>query len=161
MNHRTIAENDRGTIALIAALVLVVMMGMGAVVLDGGLLAIRRRQIQSVAAAAALAGGAALPTSATAITDARTNANVNGYTNGAGGVVVTVNSPYSADSRAIEVIVQKDISTFLATRFFGMSSHAAGQRTLGSRDHRKEPPRAIGEPGRRVASIERSAMGPM
>ena len=104
---------DRGAIAVVAALVLIVLMGMVALVVDGGYLAMRRRAIQHVADAAALAGAVALPTSATAISDARANATTNGYTNGSNGVTVTVNSPYSSSTRQIEVIVQASVPTFL------------------------------------------------
>ena len=113
MNHRRSTENDRGGIALLASLVLMVMIGMGALVIDGGYLAMRRRNMQAVADAAALAGSVKLPTSATAISDARANATQNGYTDGAAGVTVTVNSPYLANANAIEVIVTKNVSTFL------------------------------------------------
>ena len=106
---------DGGAIAVVAALALVVLIGMGALVVDGGYLAMRRRAMQGVADAAALAGGYSLPTSATAISQARANATANGYTNGSNGVTVTVNSPYSSDSRRVEVIVQMNVSTFLGS----------------------------------------------
>jgi len=108
-------QADQGAIAVVAAVALVALIGMAALVVDGGYLAMRRRALQGVADAAALAGGFSLPTSATAISQARANATANGYTNGSGGVTLTVNSPYSSDTRRIEVIAQLNVATFLGT----------------------------------------------
>ncbi len=110
---RPYREADSGTIAVVAALAFVALIGMAALVVDGGYLATRRRSMQGVADAAALAGAFSLPTSATAISQARANATENGYTNAVNGVTVTVNSPYSSDARRIEVIVQTNVPTFL------------------------------------------------
>lgn len=106
-------RGDRGSIAVVSAVALVALIGMAALVVDGGYLAMRRRALQGVADAAALAGGSSLPTSATAIRDAKTMATANGYTNGASNTTVTVNSPYSSDTRRIEVIITKTVPTFL------------------------------------------------
>jgi len=108
-------DGERGTIAVVGALALVALIGMAALVVDGGYLAMRRRSLQGVADAAALAGGFSLPTSATAVQKAKDNATTNGYTNGTNGVTVTVNSPYSSDTRRVEVIIQTSVPTFLAT----------------------------------------------
>lgn len=108
-------QKDQGAIAVVAAVALVALIGMAALVVDGGYLAMRRRALQGVADAAALAGGYSLPTSATAISQARANATANGYTNGTNGATVTVNSPYSSDTRRVEVIVQLNVATFLGT----------------------------------------------
>jgi len=106
-------RRDRGSIAVVAAVAMVALIGMAALVVDGGYMAMRRRALQGVADAAALAGGFSLPTSATAISQAKTIATANGYTNGANNATVTVNSPYSGDSQRIEVIITKTVPTFL------------------------------------------------
>jgi len=106
-------DGDRGSIAVVAAVALVALIGMAALVVDGGYLAMRRRALQGVADAAALSGGFSLPTAATAISQAKSIATANGYTNGTGNATVTVNSPYSSDSRKIEVIITKTVPTFL------------------------------------------------
>jgi len=106
-------RGDRGSIAVVAALTLTVLIGMAALVVDGGYVAMRRRALQGVADAAALAGGFSLPTSATAISQAKAIATANGYTNGTNGFTVTVNSPYSGDAQRIEVIIQGTTRTFL------------------------------------------------
>jgi len=104
---------DSGSIALVAAVALVALMGMAAMVVDGGYLAMRRRALQGVADAAALAGGFSLPTSATAISQAKSIAAANGYTNGVQGAAVTVTCPYASDPRQIEVVIQTTVATFL------------------------------------------------
>jgi Flp pilus assembly protein TadG len=104
---------ERGSIAVVAAVALVALIGMAALVVDGGYLAMRRRALQGVADAAALSGGFSLPTSATAISQAKSIATANGYTNGVNGATVTVNSPYSSDSRRVEVIIHTTVPTFL------------------------------------------------
>jgi hypothetical protein len=106
---------ERGSISVVAAALLVVLIGMAALVVDGGYLAMRRRSLQGVADAAALAGAFSLPASGTAVAQAVANATANGYTNGSNGATVTVNSPYSSDSRRIEVILQTNVPTFLGT----------------------------------------------
>src|SRR3569623_1271127 len=106
-------SSDRGSIAVVAAAALVALIGMVALVVDGGNMAMRRRALQGVAEAAALSGGISLPTSATAISQAKTIATANGYTNGTNNTTVTVNSPYSSDTRRVEVIITRTVPTFL------------------------------------------------
>lgn len=106
-------RGDGGSIAIVAAVGLVALIGMVALVVDGGYMAMRRRALQGVADAAALSGGFSLPTSATAITQAKAIATANGYTNGSNNTTVTVNSPYSSDTKRIEVIITKTVPTFL------------------------------------------------
>lgn len=104
---------DRGSISIVAAASLVALIGMAALVVDGGYLAVRRRALQGVSDAAALAGGFSLPSSGTAVVQARVIATANGYTDGSNGATVTVNTPYAGDSRRIEVILQTSVPTFL------------------------------------------------
>jgi len=106
-------RRDRGSLAVVAAVAMVALIGMAALVVDGGYMAMRRRALQGVADAAALAGGFSLPTSATAISQAKTIATANGYTNGTNNTTVTVNSPYSSDTRRVEVIITRTVPTFL------------------------------------------------
>src|SRR3569623_1727209 len=102
-------RRDRGSIAVVAAVALVALIGMAALVVDGGYLAMRRRALLGVADAAALSGGVSLPTSATAISQAKSIATANGYTNVSGNTTVTVNSPYLSESRRGEVIITKTV----------------------------------------------------
>ena len=50
-------RRDRGSLAVVAAVAMVALIGMAALVVDGGYMAMRRRALQGVADAAALAGG--------------------------------------------------------------------------------------------------------
>jgi len=106
-------RGERGSIAVVAAVALVALIALAAMVVDGGYLAMRRRALQGVADAAALAGGASLPASTTAISQARSIATANGYTNGVRSTTVTVTSPYASDPRQVEVVIQTTVPTFL------------------------------------------------
>ena len=126
-------DRERGAIAVLAGIMLIVIIGMATLVLDGGYLGMRRRALQGVVDASALAGAWSLPTSATAISQARSNATANGYTNGSGGVTLTVNSPYSSDSRKIEVIASLNVNTLFG-RFINKSAGVVYARAVAKVD---------------------------
>jgi hypothetical protein len=93
----------RGNVVVLVALCLVVMFGIVAIALDGGVLLDERRHAQAVADAAALAAAAdlfknypayqGLDTAGTATQSARAVAAAQGYTNDGTTSVVTVNIP--------------------------------------------------------------------
>ncbi len=91
-------NDERGQIIVLFALGLVAMIAMVGLVLDGGSAYAQRRNEQSAADLAALAGANAFivnydqpsTRSAAAISAARASATANGYTHGAGGVTVNV-----------------------------------------------------------------------
>jgi len=58
---RQISRDDSGAVAIVVAVVLVILFGLGAIVIDAGALYSHRRQIQSAADASALAGVLELP----------------------------------------------------------------------------------------------------
>ena len=101
MNKRTTVR--RGAIVPFVALSLVAIVGVIAVVIDGGLLRDNRRRVQASADAAALAAAydlynnfqrfAGVDTGGTASRSAFATANANGYTNDTTNSVVTVNIP--------------------------------------------------------------------
>ncbi len=89
-----------------------------ALAVDVGFLRYQKRQLQTAADAAAVAGAAELSygdvTSA-----AETDSAANGFTNGSKGVTVTVNNPpvsgaHVGDSTYVEAIVSRSASTFFA-----------------------------------------------
>ena len=89
------ARNERGQVLVIFALALVAIVAMTGLVLDGGSTFVQRRDQQNVADAAAMAAGYAYATSgntSTASGAGQTIATSNGYTNGTGGVSVTVSN---------------------------------------------------------------------
>lgn len=94
-----------GTITVLVSILLVVLVGMAALALDGGLLQDNKRRVQSTADAAALAAATALykntysvtadvpDPSGSAASAAQTTATANGFTNDGTTSVVTVNIP--------------------------------------------------------------------
>jgi hypothetical protein len=117
MNNRD--RRDRGQSLAFFALVLTLLMGFMALGLDAGNLFIQRRDAQSVADLAALAGARDLPGAPTsARTVALAIAAANGYPTGAcppvvaGATCVTVTTPYGLDTRRIEVQILRAVPTF-------------------------------------------------
>ena len=97
------ARERRGAVVPLVALSLVAIVGVVAVVIDGGLLRDNRRRVQASADGAALAAAydlyqhfqqyAGVDTGGSARTSAFTTASANGYTNDTTNSVVTVNIP--------------------------------------------------------------------
>jgi hypothetical protein len=117
-------SRERGSIAIVAAVSMVGLLGFTGMAIDVGYLQWTRVRIQDAADAAAMAalitaenGGAS-----SAVTTAGTNnAQLNGFTNGSNGVTVTVNSPplqgtLQGQTNAVEAIVTETVPTF----FMGM-----------------------------------------
>jgi Flp pilus assembly protein TadG len=110
--------NDEGTILVMVALMLPILIGAVGLAIDVGNIEAIRRQEQ--AAAAAMAGAKELYNengSTAAATAAQDSATQNGFTNGVNNVTVTVNNPSKSgpntgSSYAVEVIVSKVQSTF-------------------------------------------------
>lgn len=120
----------RGAVTLLVAVSLVALVGVTAIVVDGGLLFDRRRHVQAAADAAALAAAADLyanyPTNSgqDPASDARdsalTCASANGYNNNGTSSVVTVNVPPTAGaftgmSGYVEVVVQYNEPRYFST----------------------------------------------
>jgi hypothetical protein len=85
---------DRGQILIIFAVSLLVIIGIAALVFDGGMMLLERRTQQNAADAAALAGARFLPDDqAAARNAARSVATANGYTHGLDRRTVTVSIP--------------------------------------------------------------------
>lgn len=122
-------QEERGVSALYFALVLFILLGMGAIALDGSNLYLERRRMQTAADAAALAGTRilALGGNAAAITD-----EVKGMAvaNGAGNLAWTQNSDknvvfidsdalavswdYTPDQKGVDVAIANTSATFFA-----------------------------------------------
>jgi hypothetical protein len=87
-------ENPQGQILVITAVALVIIVGIAALVFDGGKMLLDRRTQQNAADAAALAGARFLPTDATAARAAAIQvAAANGFTDGADGHTVAIHTP--------------------------------------------------------------------
>ena len=94
------------------AIAMVMIIGFVALATDVGLLWSERRQMQTAADAAAVAGVIALRTSANVTSAAANLATLNGYTNGINGAIVTFNNPpasgpYAGNSTYVEVIIAR------------------------------------------------------
>jgi Putative Flp pilus-assembly TadE/G-like len=111
---------------LLVTIALIVLLGLGGLATDAGLLWTEKRQLQTAADAAAVAGALAVVSGGNVSTAAKTDSGVNGFTDGTNGVTVTVNNPpatgsYAGDSSAVETIVNKPESTYFL-RVVGINS---------------------------------------
>ena len=113
-------KSESGQVAVLAAGAMLIMIGFAALVVDVGFLYTTRRNMQTAADAAAIAGANALLNGATcgagdcpAATDVAT---LNGYTGGVNGVSVTVGPPATApnpsDGTYVQVAVSDAVPTF-------------------------------------------------
>lgn len=114
-------SREAGQAIVVVALALVVILAILGLAVDMGYLRYTKRQLQTAADAAAMAGAAELPfgdvTSA-----AKTDSASNGFTDGTNGATVTVNNPplsgqHVGDSLYVETVVAKSTSTFFAKAF--------------------------------------------
>jgi hypothetical protein len=121
MRNRRTRDAERGQVIPIVALALTVLIGAGALAVDVGWWRYQERLEQSAADSAAIAGAGEIALGSGSITAAaRHDAILNGFTDDAGVTTnVTVNWPpvsgsYSANTSAVEVIVQKKQPGFFA-----------------------------------------------
>jgi hypothetical protein len=107
-DHR---QRERGQILVMFTLAITAIIGMTGLVIDGGMTAVQRRDMQNVADAAAMAAGydfAFTGDNASAAARARSITAANGYTDGQNGVVVTVSiTDGPAGSKNIAVSINK------------------------------------------------------
>ncbi|HYO43536.1 MAG TPA: pilus assembly protein TadG-related protein, partial [Candidatus Limnocylindrales bacterium] len=116
----------RGQALVVFALSIFVFIGMCAVVVDIAWYWSGMLRMQRAADAAALAGVVYLPGNApSAVTSARSEASKNGFTDGAGGVIVTAAAD-TANNRALRVSVRGSVPTFFM-RVFGITSIAGAR----------------------------------
>jgi uncharacterized membrane protein len=120
---------------LLVTIALIVLLGLGGLATDAGLLWTEKRQLQTAADAAAVAGALAVVSGGNVSTAAKTDSSVNGFTDGTGGVTVTVNNPpasgsYAGNSNAVEAIVSKPESTYFLRVVLGYNSVAIQARAV-------------------------------
>jgi hypothetical protein len=121
-----VRRSFQGQMMLLVTVALIVLLGLAGLATDFGLLWTEKRQIQTAADAAAVAGALAVVSGGNATTAAKTDSSVNGFTDGSNSVTVTVNNPptsgaYAGDSSAVEAIVSKPESTYFL-RVLGYNS---------------------------------------
>jgi Flp pilus assembly protein TadG len=99
-------KREPGQVLVIFALALVAIVAMTGLVIDGGATFVQRREMQNVADAAAMSAayGFAMTNTTSA---AQSTAAANGYTNGSGGVTVTVTNAAGNPGWTFTVVVSK------------------------------------------------------
>ena len=112
------ARSERGQVLPLIAVCLAVLMLFAGLVVDVGYWSYQQRQQQNAADAAALGGAQALlAAGCTDVSAAQTagqhDAQANGYTNGSGGVAVTIDSPstvgpYAGQSCSVSAVIKNN-----------------------------------------------------
>jgi Flp pilus assembly protein TadG len=119
-------REERGSVLVITAVSMVALLGMTALVVDVASWYQVKRQAQNAADAAALAGAADLPNSAsTATTDAQTYGNKNMNCTSC----TTVTTPYGGNSSEIQATVTTTAPSFFG-HLFGITSAAVTQKAI-------------------------------
>lgn len=106
--------NQKGSVMIMVAIVLVVLVGITALVVDGGSRYLTKSKLQNAADAAALAAAAKLPD----VTAANTAAKNYAYNNGVAKANTTSTTPYNGDNKKIQVVCQQNVPYTFA-RIFG------------------------------------------
>lgn len=123
---QTILKAEDGAAAILVAVMIVALLGVGALTVDAGALYAERRQMQTAADAAALAGVQALPDTAQAQSLAAQYAQANTHAAGAAQVQTSQHWSSSLGPDTIKVrLVDSDFDLFLA-RFLGQDSTSVG-----------------------------------
>lgn len=125
--HWREARGEQGQVLLLSALFLVVLLGAAGLAIDIGVARAQKQSAQVAADAAAMAGADDLPCECTTWwADAQTYAAKNGFTDGSGGVSVSVNNPpvdgaHKNDTNSVKVVITKQVPTLFAS-VFGIGS---------------------------------------
>ena len=118
---------------MIFAASLLVIFGVAALVFDGGLMLLEKRDQQNAADAAAIAGARFLPDDqVSAEAEARDVATINGFTDGTSDQLVTVTFPTAGQ---IEVAIEDKTPSFFAG-IWGIFEHEVGSRAVAINDDR-------------------------
>lgn len=128
--RRNILKDTKGLVAVIVALLITVLLGFTAFVVDIGSVAMQRQNLQKAADAAALAGAQDLPSAGNAISTAISYLDKNGVKAPDTYIATT---PYSGDSTKIEVKCTRTVSYTFAQVFgytqTNVSARAVAQKT--------------------------------
>ncbi len=121
-------QNEAGQALVLVALLMVVLMGFAALVIDVGMLYFTTGNMQNTVDAAALAGAQDLPNENTAIITAENYAELNGAERSN----TTVTTPYKGDSNKIEVVITKNIQYSFA-RVLGFTDADVSARAVAEK----------------------------
>jgi Putative Flp pilus-assembly TadE/G-like len=126
-------RSEAGQVLLIAALGMIILLGFLGLSIDFGYLRYMKRQLQTAADAAAIAGASEL--SYNDVTSAaKADSSTNGFTNGTNGVTVTVNNPplagqHIGNALYVEAVVAINAPTFFS-RAFGVTRVSLSARAV-------------------------------
>ncbi len=137
---RRLSRNERGSMSVLIAIGLTVLLGFAALGVDVSLWLRARSNAQSAADAAAnSAGAAAYQTNSTAriLADVDAMAAANGFQNGVNGVIVTMNNPpksgaYAGNASAYEVIITAPQKVYLASALAGAKAPTVTGRAVAA-----------------------------
>lgn len=135
---KKIVKNEDGQVLVLFALLIVVLMGFAALVIDVGMVALQKTNLQNAADAAALAGAQDLPTVGTAKSTAVAFAGKNGLKATQNGVkkdgdTVTVTTPYKGESTEIEVVCTRNVQYSFA-RVLGFTDTDVTARAVAKKN---------------------------
>lgn len=127
----------RGSILLLTAILLLVLLGVSGFALDAGNLTSYKHRMQSAADAAAVAGAREVKRKSSIsngdlLTFVQHDATNNGFTDGSNGISVTVNhgpatGTYAGDSKYVEVLISRAVPTYFMS-LFGRTTVTVGAR---------------------------------
>ncbi|MDD2497956.1 MAG: pilus assembly protein TadG-related protein [Desulfitobacteriaceae bacterium] len=125
---KKIIRNEDGQALVLFALLLVVLMGFTALVIDVGKLRLTKTHMQNAADAAALAGAQDLPNESKAKSTAKNYAELNGVEKSK----TTVTTSYKGDSKKIEVVCTKNVQ-YSFGRVLGFTSTDVSARAVANK----------------------------
>jgi Flp pilus assembly protein TadG len=133
-NGPGLARHESGQIIALFALALIVLCGMAGLAVDVGYARVEKRRMQTAADAAAMAAASASIAGDNYTSAARKDSSLNGFTDGARGVSVTVNQPpasgsYAGNNSYLEAVVSQTQPTFLLNAF-GIGSIPVAARAV-------------------------------
>lgn len=134
-------RGERGSMLLLAAIVLPVLLAFAALALDAGYFFDYKQRMGAAADAAAIAGAFEIKRNFTISqsnleTYARDDAGRNGFTDGTNGVTVAVTRPpstgtHTSDSNYVQVVISRPTPTFFA-KIFGYSTVPLSARAVAT-----------------------------
>lgn len=124
-----IKRNEDGQVLVLVALLMVVLVGFAALIIDVGAMYLTKTNMQNAADAAAIAGAQKLPNVSTAKSTAKYYAELNG----AEQINTTATTPYNGDSDMIEVVITKNVQYSFA-KVLGFNDGNVAARAVAKRE---------------------------
>ena len=153
-------KNQSGQALISTVLALTVLLGVGGLAMDMGVLRYEKRLQQTAADAAAVAGASNL-THGGVTTGAQSASAANGFTDGINNVTVTINNPpasgpHSGNGNYVEALVVAVQPTYFM-RIFGINSETIAARAVATNVSGGANSGCLYTLGRRLAALRESA----